>query len=127
MRSGKYIKQLPGKSEYKAFIPNSLPFDLKEDKLFQNILSKADIALGRLDGIAENIPDINFFIFMYIRKEATLSSQIEGTQATFSDLLKAESKIEGFEETNDVDEIINYIHAMNHGIDRLSSFHFHCR
>lgn len=122
MRSGKYIKQLTGKSEYKAFIPNNLPFELKEDNVLRDVLSKADIALGRLDGIAETLPDINFFILMYIRKEATLSSQIEGTQATFSDLLKVESKIEGLEESNDVDEIINYISAMNYGIDRLNTF-----
>lgn len=122
MRSGKYIKQLTGKSEYKAFIPKNLPFELEDDFVLHDILSKADIALGRLDGIAETLPDINFFILMYIRKEATLSSQIEGTQATFSDLLRVESKIEGLEETNDVDEIINYISAMNYGIDRLNTF-----
>jgi Fic family protein len=122
MRTGKYHKQLKSDYQYKAFIPDNLPFEIKYDYVFQTLLSKADISLGRLDGIAETIPDVDFFILMYIRKEATLSSQIEGTQATFSDVLKAESKIIDSEIHNDVDEIINYIHAMNYGLKRLTDF-----
>lgn len=122
MRSGKFVTQLAGSSRYKAFIPDNLPFDLKLDLSIYDLLSKADISLGRLDGIAETLPNVDFFLIMYIRKEATLSSQIEGTQATFSDILKYESNIEDSEINNDVDEIINYVSALNHGIERLKSF-----
>ncbi len=113
---------MQGESQYKAFIPYALPFSLRWDDKLQQLVSQADQALGRLDGIAEILPDVNFFIFMYIRKEATLSSQVEGTQATFSDVLKAEAKIQDQEIHKDVDEIQNYIKAMNHGLERIQSF-----
>jgi len=122
MRSGKYITQLKDELQYKAFVPNLLPFEIESDNELQSLLSKADLALGRLDGIAETLPDVDFFILMYIRKEATLSSQVEGTQATFADVLKAEAKVEDLEIHKDVDEILNYIKAMNYGLDRLKSF-----
>lgn len=122
MRSGKYITQLKGDFQYKAFVPDLLPFAIKGDNELQGLLSKADLALGRLDGIAETLPDVDFFILMYIRKEATLSSQVEGTQATFTDVLKAEAKIEDSETHKDVDEILNYIKAMNYGLERLKTF-----
>lgn len=121
MKSGNFIRQLKGDFQYSAFVPNPLPFDLKIDNTLQFLLSKADIALGRLDGISELLPDIDFFLFMYVRKEATLSSQIEGTKATFSDVLKAEAKIEDSEIHNDVDEILNYIEAMNYSLKRLET------
>ena len=122
MRSGKYVKQLSGEAQYKSFIPNELPFKLTLNDSLQDLLSKANLALGRLDGIGELLPDVDFFILMYVRKEATLSSQIEGTQATFSDLLKAESKLENAEIHNDVDEIQNYIESVNYGLERLNTF-----
>jgi len=121
MRTGKYITQLKGDLEYKAFIPNPLPFEIKIDKEFQSLLSEADQSLGRLDGIAETLPDVDFFILMYIRKEATLSSQVEGTEATFADVLKAEAKIRDLEIHKDVDEILNYINAMNYGLKRMET------
>jgi len=65
------------------------------------------------------LPDVNFFIFMYTRKDATLSSQVEGTQATFADVLKVEAKIKDGEIHKDVDEILNYIKAMDYGLKRL--------
>jgi len=122
MRSGKYINQLKDELQYKAFVPNFLPFVIESDDELQSLLSKADLALGRLDGIAETLPDVDFFILMYIRKEATLSSQVEGTQATFADVLRVEAKIEDLESHKDVDEILNYIKAMNYGLERLKSF-----
>ncbi|MDP1538482.1 MAG: Fic family protein, partial [bacterium] len=67
MRSGKYINQLKGELQYKAFVPNFLPFEIQVDNDLQVLLSKADLALGRLDGIAETLPDVAFFILMYIR------------------------------------------------------------
>jgi len=118
-RSGRYIAQLQGDAEYKAFVPNPLPFEIKVDGVLQTLLSKADLALGRLDGISEVLPDVDFFIFMYTRKEATLSSQVEGTQATFSDVLKAEARIEDAEIHKDVDEILNYIKALNYGLKKM--------
>ncbi len=122
MRSGKYINQLKGDVRYKAFVPNTLPFKIDADEELQSLLSRADLALGRLDGIAETLPDVDFFILMYIRKEATLSSQVEGTQATFADVLNAEAKIEDLEIRKDVDEILNYIQSMNYGLERLKTF-----
>lgn len=123
MRTGTFINQLDGTSRYKAFMPNKLPFDINIDPELQTLLSKADIALGRLDGVADSLPKdiVDFFILMYVRKEATLSSQIEGTQATFVDVLKAEARIEDAETHKDVDEILNYISAMNYGLDRLKT------
>ena len=121
MRTGKFIKQLTGNLEYKAFIPNELPFEIKIDSDLQDLLSKANIAIGRLDGNTSLIPDVDFFIKMYITKEASLSSQIEGTTATFIDAIKANSKIQDPEIRNDVDEILNYISAMNYGLKRLNS------
>lgn len=122
MRSGKYVNQLNNELQYKAFVPNFLPFEIKIDDELQSLLSKADLALGRLDGIAETLPDVDFFILMYVRKEATLSSQVEGTQATFADVLKAEAKIEDLEIHKDVDEVLNYIKAMNYGLEQLKTF-----
>jgi Fic family protein len=121
MRCGQYTTQSSGKSKYKAFVPNPLPFKVKMDNVLQSLLSEADQALGRLDGIAELLPDVDFFVLMYIGKEATLSSQVEGTQATLSDLLKAEAKIEDIDVRSDVDEIQNYVRAMNYGLDRIET------
>jgi len=122
MRTGKYIQQLKDEVKYQAFIPGGLPFPLKADPIIDDLLAKANLALGRLDGIAEVVPDVDFFILMYVRKEATLSSQVEGTQATFADVLKAEARVEDNEVHKDVDEILNYINAMNHGLKRLDAF-----
>jgi len=121
MRTGEYFPQLSGEVSYKAFIPNKLPFKVNFDETMQLLLSEADQALGRLDGIGETIPDADFFIFMYVRKESTLSSQVEGTKATFSDVLKAEASIYDTEMHSDVDEVINYVRAMNYGLERLAS------
>jgi len=119
MRTGKYINQLHGDARYRAFIPSTLPFEIKSEEKLLNLLSRADLALGRLDGIADILPNVDFFILMYVRKEATVSSQIEGTQATFIDVLKKEANIKEGEVHKDVNEIINYITAMNYGLKRL--------
>lgn len=119
MRSGKYLTQLTGDLQYKAFVPNSLPFELNKNSELDASLSEANLALGRLDGVAEIVPDVDFLTLMFARKEATFSSQVEGTQATFVDVLKAEAKIEDKRIPYDVREIINYINAMNHGLKRL--------
>ncbi|OGH13937.1 MAG: hypothetical protein A2860_01665 [Candidatus Levybacteria bacterium RIFCSPHIGHO2_01_FULL_37_33] len=117
-RTGHFREELQGEVKYKTFIPNILPFKVNYDSELQTLQSKADLALGRLDMVADVLPNVDFFIFMYVRKEATLSSQIEGTQATFIDVLKAEARIEDSEIHKDVDEVINYISAMNYGLER---------
>lgn len=86
----------------------------------QSLLSKADLAIGRLDGIIEVIPDPDRFVYMYVRREAVLSSQIEGTQASLMDVLEYEAQAEKAEARIDVREVINYMNAMAHGLDRLS-------
>jgi len=83
-------------------------------------LSHADRALGRLDGSIRTLPDSGMFIYMFVRREAVLSSQIEGTQSTLGDLLDAEAGVTR-SASSDVDEIVNYVAAMRHGLDRVGS------
>lgn len=83
------------------------------------LLSRADRSLGRLDGSIQTLPDADLFVFMYVRKEAVLSSQIEGTQSSLDDVLAAEAQIFSPDTPRDVDEVLNYVGAMNHGLGRL--------
>ncbi len=85
----------------------------------QSLLSLADRALGRLDGSIQTLPNPDLFVFMYVRKEAVLSSQIEGTQSSLQDLLAAEAHILSPDTPKDVDEVVNYVTAMNYGLERL--------
>ena len=87
----------------------------------QALLSQANLALGRLSGSIETLPNPDLFVFMYVRKEAVISSQIEGTQSSLQDLLSAEAKIFTPDQPHDVNEVINYVAAMNHGLIRLNS------
>ena len=116
-RSGGYIQQLTG---YKAFIPAPLPPNpaIELDGTLQNLLSRADMSLARLDGMGYILPDTDYFIAMYVRKEALLSSQIEGTQASLQDLFFYEGG-EKLENIGDVSDVVNYVKALNHGIERL--------
>lgn len=118
-RAGSYQPQPTG---YRAFIPRPLPPDppLDLDGEFQRLLSRADRALGRLDGSIQTLPNPDLFVFMYVRKEAVLSSQIEGTQSSLQDLLAAEANILTPDQPRDVAEVVNYVHAMHHGLKRLS-------
>ena len=114
---GRYIKQ---KGNYKAFIPEKFPPKglVFHDPKIIKLLSDANLLLGKLDGMAKLLPDIDFFIFMYIKKESTYSSQIEGTKARLTDALQAElEKTPGL--PDDVDDILHYINAMNDGLRRL--------
>lgn len=108
---------------YRAFIPSALPpeppIDLRGT--LQGLLSRADLALGRLDGSIQTLPNPDLFVFMYVRKEAVLSSQIEGTQSSLQDLLSAEAELSSPESPKDVGEVVNYVAAMNHGLARLAS------
>jgi len=119
MRAGRYIRQPSG---YKAFIPENLPPQeppIQLNSELQSKLSAADRALGRLDGSIQTLPDPDLFVFMYVRKEAVLSSQIEGTQSSLNDVLKAEAKMLTSATPKDVYEVSNYITAMNHGLTSL--------
>jgi Fic family protein len=90
-RAGTYVRQRDG---YRAFIPKALPPDppLIIDQELLTTLSAADRALGRLDGATEILPNPNLFVAMYARREAVLSSQIEGTQASLADVLEYEAE-----------------------------------
>ncbi len=120
-RTGRYVKQLEG---YKAFIPESLPPDppIRYDDQMLALLSRAERALGRLDGSTDVLPNPDLFVFMYVRREAALSSQIEGTQASLIDLLEYEAHAAEPERPVDVAEIANYVGAMNYGLERLHDF-----
>jgi len=120
-RSGRFINQPKG---YKAFIPNPLPpvppVALTDED--QVLLSKADRALARLDGISYVLPNPDLFVAMYVKKEALLSSQIEGTQASLVDVLEFEAGGErALKGVNDAKEVVNYIRAMNYGFDRIKN------
>ncbi len=117
-RAGSYVSQPTG---YKAFIPRDLPPDppVRYDEAMWTALSQADVALGRLDGSADNLPNPDLFVAMYVRKEAVLSSQIEGTQASLTDLLEYEVTRPTLKSFQDVGEVVNYVAAMNYGIGRL--------
>ena len=86
----------------------------------QEPLAKAHLALGRLDGLSRLLPDASLFLYSYIRKEAVLSSQIEGTQSSLSDLMLFEvGERPGSVPNADIVEVSNYVRAMNHGLKRL--------
>ena len=117
-RAGEYVRQPAG---YDAFVPKPLPPDppIGTDRLVP-LLSRADQAVGRLDGEIRNMPNPDLFVAMYVRREAVFSSQIEGTQSTLDDLLAVELRPKVAEMARDVDEIVNYVRAMNHGLERLA-------
>jgi len=108
---------------YKAFIPKPLPPKppLNINNEIIEILSKADTAIGRLSGISEALPNPDLFVAMYVRKEAVLSSQIEGTEASLEDVLEYESESKPKTLPNDVTEVVNYVKAMNHGLKRIEN------
>ncbi len=104
----------------RAFIPNSLPPSPALDmSRLQAPLERALLGLGRLDSIATILPDPHLFLYTYIRKEAVLSSQIEGTQSTLSDLLLFELEEVPSTPMDDVVEVSNYVAALEHGLRRL--------
>jgi Fic family protein len=120
-RAGYYVTQDEG---YRAFEPCALPpvppLDLVGGGLL-GLLSAADVAVGRLDGSAGSLPDANLFLAMYVRQEALLSSQIEGTECTLDDVLAFELKDTGPLVSLDVGEVVNYVAALNHGVASLNA------
>ena len=117
-RSGEYIKNLSGEIAYQSFRPASLPPALNMDDEMIRTLVQANKALAALDTLSLNIPNMNLFVSMYVRKEALLSSQIEGTQATLEDVL--DPLIEKNANQN-VADVINYIRATEYALNRLNT------
>jgi Fic family protein len=119
-RAGVYVRRPTG---YSAFVPKPLPPSpavALDDELLE-LLSRADRALGRLDGSTEALPNPDLFVMMYVRKEAVLSSQIEGTQASLADVLELEAKVLDPSIPADVAEVVNYVNALNYGIERVKT------
>lgn len=119
-RAGRLIRQPAG---YKAFIPAPLPPDppLKFDGPLVSLLATAGTDLGRLDGVSATLPNPDLFVAMYVRREAVLSSQIEGTQSTLDDVLTFEVDPGADTLPVDIEEVVNYVKAMNYGLARLGS------
>ena len=118
-RAGQYVTQIDG---YRAFVPAPLPPvpSVQIDGELQSLLSAGDRALGRLDGSIQTLPNPDLFVLMYVRKEAVLSSQIEGTQSSLHDVLEAEARLLAPQRRADANEVVNYIRAMNSGIAGLA-------
>ncbi|MBE0656471.1 MAG: Fic family protein [Bryobacteraceae bacterium] len=119
-RLGRYVVKAFEQESFSAFVPPPLPPDppVRLDSL-QLLLEQANHALGRLDGLASLLPDLPLFIYAYVRKEAVLSSQIEGTQSSLSDLLLFENDEVPGVPLHDVQEVSNYVAAMMHGLERM--------
>jgi Fic family protein len=119
-RLGRYIVKTYGEESVRAFVPPPLPPSppVRLESV-QRLLEQANQSLGRLDGLASVLPNLPLFIYAYVRKEAVLSSQIEGTQSSLSDLLLFENDEVPGVPLNDVQEVSNYVAALNHGLERL--------
>ena len=123
-RIGQFLKcSAVGGEHYSAYVPQKLPpkppIDINE---LLPLLDKATAAVGRLDGMSMVLPDSSLFLYMYVRKEAVLSSQIEGTQSSLSDLLLFENEEAPGAPLDDVTEVSYYISAMSYGLARLKQF-----
>ena len=118
-RAGQLVRQDSG---YTAFVPVPLPPDPALDfdtELIGGLAGAAD-AVGRLDGVAQTLPNPDLFVAMYVRREAVLSSQIEGTQSTLNDVLAYELEPGRHDLPDNVEEVVNYVRALNYGLDRLA-------
>lgn len=119
-RAGRYRNNLSGEAAYKSFLPNPLPPKpaIEQDDDMIALLVKANRQLAILDGLTSRIPNVNLFVSMYVRKEALMSSQIEGTQATLEDVL--DPLIEANTNRN-VADVVNYIKATEYAVNRLNT------
>ena len=118
--TGRYRDFGSGAESYRAFIPAPLPPDLDLTDEDIDLMERANRALGRLDGISMLLPDRDLFLYLYVRKEAVLSSQIEGTQSSLTDLLRYEDDAAPGVPLDDVVDVSNYVAALNHGLERLN-------
>ena len=118
---GRYVASVAGSERVQAFVPAPLPPDppLRLEGSVRDALDQALLALGRLDGAAATLPDVHLLLYTYQRKEAVLSSQIEGTQSTLDDLLAHELGEAPGVPLSDVAEVSRYVAAMTHGLQRL--------
>jgi Fic family protein len=118
--TGQYVTSGIGPETVRAFVPDPLPPvpPLEIDSDLSHLLNRAHVALGRLDGVSGILPDTHLFLYAYVRKEAVLSSQIEGTQSTLSDLLLFELDEAPGVPLDDVVEVSNYVAALEHGLAR---------
>ncbi|HEU4454753.1 MAG TPA: Fic family protein [Longimicrobium sp.] len=118
---GRFERRGGRENGYAAFIPTPLPPDpsLHLTTELHDLLERANRALGRLDGLCTLLPDPELFLYLYVRKEAVLSSQIEGTQSSLSELLLFEGNAVPGVPLSDVQEVSRYVAAMNHGLARL--------
>ncbi|AMK23077.1 MULTISPECIES: Fic family protein [Sphingomonadaceae] len=122
-RLGRFVETIAGGETVRAFVPPPLPPEPPIDILaLLDRLSFAERALGRLDGITMLLPKQELFLYMYVRKEAVLSSQIEGTQSTLTDLLRFEAEAQAGQPIDDVREVSNYVDALMYGLDRVQTF-----
>lgn len=117
-KAGEFVKQSGG---YNAFIPDPQPPRITYDAGLQLLLSKADAALARLDGVTEVLPNPDIFVAMYVKKEALLSAQIEGTQVSLQGVLEFEANLKPKENIADIREVLNYIRALHFGIGKLQT------
>lgn len=119
--TGRTIRVGSGEDAFEAFVPSPLPPHpaLKLTARDHDLLERANRALGRLDGLTALLPDTSLFIYAYLRKEALMSSQIEGTQSSFADLLLYESDQVPGVPLEDVREVSDYVAAVDHGLARL--------
>jgi Fic family protein len=116
-----YVTSTLSGERVRAFVPRPLPPSSKalDVASLQAILAEANQAVGRLDGMTSALPDLKLFLYSYVRKEAVLSSQIEGTQSSLSDLLLYENAETPGVPLGDVQEVSNYVAALNHGLKRM--------
>src|SRR6056297_1674430 len=119
--TGSYEKTTIAGESVSAFVPVAFSQDIVASLGTDSYdrLERANSALGRLDGISTLFSDPFLFIYFYVRKEAVLSSQIEGIQSSLSDLLLFESRQQPSVPLEDVEEVTNYVQAMNYGLKRL--------
>ena len=120
-QTGEFVVRRSGGEPIRYYIPRPLPPDPALALAPEDVdrLERANRALGRLDGVAQLLPDPDLFLYFYVRKEAVLSSQIEGTQSSLSDLLLFEAERAPGVPLDDVQEVSRYVSAMNHGLARL--------
>jgi len=118
---GRYEVTTVGGEKARAFVPAPLPPKpmIRLDGALHQALESAHLALGRLDALASHVPDPSLFLYSYVRKEAVLSSQIEGTQSSLSDLMLFEIDEAPGVPLDDVTEVSNYVAALNHGLKRV--------
>ncbi len=122
-QTGRYVSSIAGSEEVRAFVPAPLPPVPALELIggVRNSLDQGLLALGRLDGAANTLPDAHLLLYTYVRKEAVLSSQIEGTQSTLDDLLTHELGAAPGVPIGDVTDVSRYVEAMTHGLQRLRS------